>query len=249
MRSEYYDSSRIQWEKAQKTLDTLYMLLSTGLTSNGVCRTPLSWCVPLKTCIPYVNRESLSGRISRHEAPTTSLATASSNISLSYVCRIRRFEVSRMRRDPLVHVIHQECLISSASNIDLIRPRQALSRKGHGRGEERINYQDHTVLIGSSSTIVALRSRKKDIGHLKRYRTHRARQVDDASGMTLLMVIPSRGAKPFLPEERRCSWHRASPYLSSNLVLPASRSWSCSWSKIRYSNYINKIHFFFIRKR
>lgn len=49
----------------------------------------------------------------------------------------------------------------------------------------------------------------KDIGHLKRYRTHRARQVDDASGMTLLMVTPSRGggggARPFLPEERRRS--------------------------------------------
>lgn len=51
-----------------------------------------------------------------------------------------------MRRDPLVRVIYQECLIiSSASNI--VRPRQALSRKGHGRGEERINYQDHAVLI------------------------------------------------------------------------------------------------------
>ena len=45
----------------------------------------------------------------------------------------------------------------------------------------------------------------------------RVRQVDDASGMTLLVVIPSRKRSFFLPEGLY-SWHFASFYLSGSLI-------------------------------
>lgn len=59
----------------------------------------------------------------------------------------------------------------------------------------------------------------------------RVRQVDDASGMTLLVVIPSRMRSFFLPEGLY-SWHLASFYLPGSLICQA-----LAWCRLSVDRY------------
>lgn len=160
-------------------------------------------CLPLETCIPCVNRESLSGQISSRDF---------TNILLECI-----YKDANAQHASAFRFVNIEDLPTLNDERKVICYRDQFYRI--------IAFEDFfpfwmktwlTELIsiwGISGNLVSPEQRggRRSNGHLKRYRTRtrRARQVDDASGMTLLMVIPSWG--------RAFSSRRGTPQLTRRI--------------------------------
>lgn len=151
----------------------------------GVCRALLSRCVPLETCIPYVNRESLSGRTFG-----TKLASGSCGSILYSLLRVHTKystwhdpSVSPMPKTSIRKFL--KCSFGSSLRFvgalldiaEMNRPDVFLSERGLWN-----------LTLASAIELIT-----RDRNETERApdtwngteRGHRARQVDDASGMTL----------------------------------------------------------------